>query len=240
MVDNPQRRTAMVALFIALLAGIMIFVPELVGIDGFEGGFAISFFSLFILIMAIITAAIYLSFANKVEKILRGEGLLAHWIYPADYWMDYAKKEYTTEKSEKKGLFLIVTGFALFFGVLFWVLDPEAGFYVFLMMIALIGIVAFAWRFSAWHTYHQNMTGPKEVYITKNAIYLNQRLYTWQTVLTSFDEATQENNQGLPLIVFRYTATTRAGPQTYITRVPIPKGQEETAKKIVKAINQEN
>ncbi len=240
MVDNPQKRTAMVALFIALLAGLMIFVPEFVGIDGFEGGFAISFFSLFILVIALITAGMYLSYANKVDKILRGEGLLAHWIYPPDYWIEYTKKEYKTEKTEKKGLFLIVTGFALFFGVLFWVLDPEAGFYVFLMMLGLIGIVAFAWQFSAWYNYRQNMTGVREVYITKDAIYLNRRLYTWQTVLTSFDEVTQENNQDMPLMVFRYTAATRTGPQTYTTRVPIPQGQEETAKKIIETINQQN
>lgn len=240
MVNNPQRRTAMVALFIAIIAGVMIFIPELIGIDGFEGGFAISFFSLFILIMAVITSVMYFGYARRVDTILRGEGLLAHWVYPSDYWVEYAKKEYVTEKTEKRGLFLIVTAFALFFGILFWALDPEAGFYVFLMMLGLIGIVAFAWQFSAWYTYKQNMTGTPEVYITKDAIYLNQRLYTWQTVLTSFDEVTQENNEGLALIVFKYTAATRTGPQTYITRVPIPKGQEEKAKEIIEIINQHN
>ncbi len=240
MVDNPQRRTAMAALFIGLIAGIMIFVPALIGIDGFEGGFAISFLSLFMLIAALVTAAMFMSYARKVDRILRGEGLLAHWIYPPDYWIEYTKKEYQTEKSEKKGLFLIVTAFALFFGVLFWAFDPEAGFYVFLMMLVLIAIIAFAWQFSAWYNYRQNMRGIREVYIAKDAIYMNKRLYTWQTVLTRFDEVTQQNNQGISLIVFRYTAATRAGPQTYTTRVPIPQGQEETAKKIIEIINQEN
>lgn len=78
MVNNPQRRTAMVALFIAIIAGVMIFIPELIGIDGFEGGFAISFFSLFILIMAVITSVMYFGYARRVDTILRGEGLLAH------------------------------------------------------------------------------------------------------------------------------------------------------------------
>jgi hypothetical protein len=218
----------------------MIFIPEIVGIDGMEGGFAISFVSFFITICAIIVAVMYLGFANKVDKILRGEGVLAHWTYTSDYWSDYTEKEYEAEKSEKKGLFLTITGFALFFGILFWVLDPEAGFLVFLVMLALIGLVGFAWRFSAWYTYKQNIGGVREAYITKDVVFMNKKLYTWNTVFTSFDEVKKKNNQGLSLLVFRYTTASRAGPQTYIIRVPIPHGQEELAMKIVEQINLQN
>jgi hypothetical protein len=127
----------------------MIFVPESVDIDGFDGGFAISFASLAIALTAAIVGLMYLGLAGKLDTILRGEGILAHWTYTSEYWAEYTKKEYETEKSEKKGLFPIVSGFALFFGILFWVLDEEAGFIVFLIMIGLIALVAFAWRFSA-------------------------------------------------------------------------------------------
>jgi len=192
---------------------------------------------LFIALSAAIVGVMYLGFAKKVDKILRGEGVLAHWTYASDYWIDYAEKEYVEEKSEKKGLFLIVTGFALFFGILFWVLDPEAGFVVFIVMLVLIGIVAFAWQFSAWHNYRQNIGGVKEAYITRDAIYMNRKLYTWDTVFSSFDEVSQKGNEGLLLLVFRFTSATRAGPQTYTIRVPIPLGQEEAAKKIVEEIN---
>ncbi len=215
----------------------MIFIPELVGIDGFEGGFALSFVSFFIAIFAAIVGVMYLGFANKLDKVLRGEGLLAHWTYTSDYWLDYTKKEYEEEKSEKKGIFLVVSGFALFFGILFWVLDPEAGVVVFLVMLALIGMVAFAWQFSAWHNYKQNIRGIKEAYIARDAVYMNRKLYTWATVFTCFDEVSQKGNQGLSLLVFRFTSATRAGPQTYTIRVPIPPGQEEAAKKIAEKIN---
>jgi hypothetical protein len=142
------------------------------------GGFAISFVSLFIAIVAAIVGVMYLGWADKLDKILRGEGILAHWTYTPEYWAEYTKKEYEEEKSEKKGLFLIVSGFALFFGILFWVLDAEAGFFVFLVMLGLIGLVAFAWRFSAWNNYRQNIGGVKEAYITKDAIYMNKKRYT--------------------------------------------------------------
>lgn len=241
MSSNPPKRTAVASFVVALFAAVLIFVPESVGIDGFEGGFAMSFACLAIALTAAIVGVMYLGWAGKLDKILRGEGILAHWTYTSEYWAEYTQKEYEEDKSEKKGLFLLVSGFALFFGILFWVLDPEAGFTVFLMMLGLIGLVAFAWRFSVWHNYRQNIGGGvKEAYITKDAVYMNRKLYTWRTVLTSFDEVTQQDNQGLALLIFKYTTYNRTGPQTYTTRVPIPPGQEETAKNIIQQINNQN
>jgi hypothetical protein len=239
--SNPPKRTAIFSFAVALFMAIMIFIPETVGIDGFDGGFAISFASLAIALTSAIVGVMYLGWAGKLDKILRGEGILAHWTYTPEHWAEYTKKEYEEEKSEKKGLFLIVTAFALFFGILFWALDPEAGFTVFLMMIGLIGLVAFAWRFSAWNNFRLNRDdGLKEVFITKDAVYLNKKLYTWRTVFTSFDDVTQDDNQGLALLVFKYSTASRTGPQTYTTRVPIPPGQEEAAKYVMQQINMQN
>lgn len=240
MTSNPPKRIALASIVVALSATIMIFVPELVGIDGFDGGFAISFVSILIAIVAAIVGVMYIGYAGKLDKILRGEGILAHWTYTSEVWAEYTQKEYREEKAEKKGLFLLVSGFALFFGILFWVIDAEAGFFVFLVMLGLIGLVAFAWQFSAWVNYRQNIGGVKEAYITRDAIYLNKKFFTWRTIFTRFDEVTQKNNHGLSLLIFKYTTTSRTGPQTYTTRVPIPPGQEENAKNIMQQINLQN
>lgn len=237
---NPPKRVALASFFAGLVFVVLIFVPEFLGVDGMAGGFALSFVFFFLAICAFVVFAFYFGFARKVDAILAGKGVLVHWTYAEDYWLDYAKKEYVEEKSEKRGLFLVVCGFALFFGVLFWVFDAEAGFYVFLVMLGLIGVCAFAWRFSAWYTYRQNISGVKEVYVTRDAVYLNRRLYAWSTVLAFFDEVAQKDNDGLALLVFKYTIVGRAGPQTYNVRVPVPRGQEEVAKNIVLQINRSN
>lgn len=240
MSSNPPKRTATISFAIALFAAVMIFVPGYLGIDGFDGGFAISFGSLFTAVVAVIVGIMYLSWAGKLDKILHGEGILAHWTYTAEFWAEYTEKEYEEEKTEKKGLFIVVSGIALFFGFLFWVLDAEAGFFVFLVMLGLIGLVAFTWRFSAWYNYKQNINGVKEAYITKESVYINKKFVTWHALFTSFNEARIENNHGLSVIAFKYTLTNRTGAQTYTTRVPIPPDQEETAKNIIQQINQQN
>jgi len=103
--------------------------------------------------------------------------------------------------------------------------------------LSLIGIVAFAWQFSAWRNYRQNIGGVKEAYIARDAIYMNKKLYTWDMALTSFDEVSQKDHDSLSLLVFKFTSATRTGPQTYTIRVPIPSGQDEVAKKIVEEVN---
>ena len=157
----------------------------------------------------------FMGSASKLDRILRGEGVLAHWVYPQEFWEQFMGKEYIEEKSEKKGLFLIITAFALFFGVLFWVLDPEAGFYVFLVMLGLIGLCFMAWQLSAWSNLRQNSrTGIKEVYISKDAVYLNGKFISWTGWFSHFNSVALEQRRGISILVFHYTIYTgRAGPQ---------------------------
>jgi preprotein translocase subunit SecE len=233
---NPMKRNALLSLFVTVLFTVMIFVPGLLGVDGFDWGYAFSFLSLFVAVSAAVVSVLFFNLARRLDALLRGEGVLAHWTYEPKYWSEYTKTEYETEKSQKKGLFLVVAAFALFFGVLFWVLDSEAGFIVFLSMLGLIGVVGFAWRFSAWTNYKQNLNGIREAYITKDAIYLNQKMYSWRGPLARFVGVSMESSHGVTVLAFKYsTETGRAGPQTYVTRVPVPKGQEETASKIIQA-----
>jgi hypothetical protein len=236
---NPPKVTAIVCFIVAAFFALMIFIPGLIGIDGFDGGFAISFVSIIIVAVAVIFGVYNLNWSSKLEKLLRGEGLLAHWIYTPELWAYFTEKEYKEEVTEKKGLFIVVTAFALFFGFLFWALDSEGGFVVFLVMLGLIGLVAFVWRFSAWSNYRQNRgSGIKEAYITRDAVYMNHKFTSWRAPLTSLDSVTTKNNDGLQLLVFTYTVINRFGPQTYTTRVPIPPGQEDAARYVMEQFQQ--
>ncbi len=163
--------------------------------------------------------------------------MFVHWTYEDQRWQEYTRKEYAEELSEKKGLFLIISAFALFFGFLFWFLDNEAGFVVFLVMLGLIGLVGFTWRFSAWYSLRQNENGIKEAYVARSGIYMNRRLYTWRLFSAKLLGVEIKNSKDSLLLKFSYTAFTFPSPQTYTVRVPIPIGQEEAAKNIVLQFN---
>ena len=237
MNDNPLRKTTIAGIFITAIGIWILFAPELIGIDAFKGGFAISFGGFFIAIAGIIVVIFYVYLAGILDRILRGENLLAHWTYSPEIWHKYTEKEYAEEKIEKKGLFFVVSAFALFFGALFWLIDPESGFYVFLSMIGLIAIIAFTWQFSAWYYYKQNKTGEREAYISRDGIYMNRKLYTWHLLGSRLMSAEIEDKHGLSLLIFKITAITLPGPQTYTIRIPVPYEQQEKAKTIMQQLN---
>jgi MFS family permease len=237
LTDNPLMKTMILGLVVTAVGIMMIFGPGIVGIDGFDGGFAISFVGLFVSILGLVVAGFYFQQANILGGILRGEGLLVHWTFDDELWKEYSRKEYAEEISEKKGLFVIVSVFALFFGFLFWFLDNEAGFFVFLAMLGLIGLVGFAWRFSAWYNREQNERGVKEAYLARSGVYMNRRLYTWRLFSAKLLGVEIKNSGVLSFLKFSYTSFTYPGLQTYTIRVPIPKGQEEVAKTILQQLN---
>jgi hypothetical protein len=237
LVKNPLMKTVKFGFLITAIGISMIFGPGFVGIDGFDGGYAISLTGLFVTILGLLVIGFYYQEAKILDNILRGEGLLVHWTFDNQIWQQYTQKEYVEEINEKKGLFLIVTAFALFFGFLFWFLDNEAGFVVFLLMLGLIGLVGFTWRFSAWYIRKQNIEGVKEAYIARTGVYMNQRLYTWRFFSAKLLKVEIKKEKASSVLKFSYTAFSFPGPQTYAVRVPIPIGQEETAKNIVVQLN---
>ncbi|MGD6808694.1 MAG: hypothetical protein ACQCN3_03260 [Candidatus Bathyarchaeia archaeon] len=238
---NPQKRNSLILVCTAAFWVLMIFVPFLIGIDGFDGGYAISFVSFFLAITFGVATGFYYNQALKLDDILNGKNVLAHWTYTSQQWGIYSKKEYKTEMQEKRGLFLVVTAFALFFGVLFWFFDPDAGFYVFVTMLGLIGLIGFTWRFTTWQNYRQNTTGTPEAYISKDAVYLNSKLYCWRAPLTHFDKATLENKRGVDVLTFRFTVFSgRTGPQIYTVRVPVPEGRKAEAEEVARQVNMQN
>jgi hypothetical protein len=230
--DNPLKKSAAVWFVFGIIGFVLIFVPGLVGIEGMSGGFAISLFCLFLGIIGIVGGVVYAMYASILDRTIRGDRLLAHWTYPPEEWRKYAEKEYVEDKAEKKGLFIVISVFALVFGFLFWAFDPEDGFYVLLMMLGLIALIGFVWLFSSWFSHRQNLRSVGEVYISKGAVYLNRSLHTWAVFGSSLNDVSLKTIRGLKMLVFDYSALTYP-PRSIAVRVPVPGGQEDVAETIV-------
>lgn len=235
--DNPPRRTANIWIIITGLAVFAIFAPHIFGMDGFSGGFAISTLSFFLAITGTIVVVIYLKRAKVLDRILQGEKLLAHWTYSPEQWSQYTEDEFQTERKEKWNLFFIVAGFALFFGILFFIFDQEAGLWVFISMLALIALIAFVAWFAAWYNYRQNKKYLGETYITSDAVYLNKQLHTWRGLGARLESVILAEDKSQQLLAFTYSAPTQHGRQDYTVRVPVPRGQEKAAEMLAEKFN---
>jgi len=233
MKHNPSRRTAIIWGIITALAIFAIFAPHIFGMDELKGGFAISAISFIVAITGIIVSVIYTKRARLLDRILDGDNLLAHWTYSQEEWNQYAENEFQTEKNEKRVLFYIVAGFALFFGILFFIFDREAGLWVLIAMLGLIALIAFVAWFAAWYNHCQNKKYLGEAYITRDAVFLNRELHTWRGLGAKLESVILVEKESQQLLAFTYSAPTRMGKQEYIIRVPVPKGQKKAAEKLI-------
>jgi len=237
MKDNPQRRTAIIWGIVTAVAVFAIFAPHIFGMDEFGGGFAISTISFFVAITGIIVVVIYIGRARALDRMFQGENLLAHWTYTPEQWKKYTELEYKTESREKWKLFYLVAGIALFFGIVFFIFDREAGLVVFLVMLGLIALIAFVAWISAWSTYRQNKKYLGEAFIAKDAVYLNRQFHTWKGLGARLESVILAQEKGQQLLAFTYSMPTRTGIQEHTIRVPVPPGQEKSAGKIAEALN---
>ena len=232
--NNPPLQTIVAWAIITALAVFGIFAPSLFGMDGFKGGYAISFVSFFMVIAGIIVIVIYSGRARAVSRILKEDNILAHWTYDPAEWNEYAEKQYVEEKKEKRVLFYIIAAWALFFGILFFLLDNENGLWVLVLMLALIAVIAFTAWFTSWYNYRENKKYLGETYITEDAVYINRQLHTWRGLGARLDSVDLNQGEFQLLLRFVYSAPTRTGMQEYALNIPVPKGQEEAAEKIFK------
>ncbi len=229
---NFYKKVSRIAWVVALIFLIGIFLPEYFGIDGMNGGFALSVFSGFFAMVAIITAIIYGMYGKKFTSVMKGENVIARWEYSKEEWDKYTEEEHKRNKEGKTFLFYIVSGWAVFFGILFPIFDFENGIWVSAVMgglILLIGFVAFT---SIWYDHRRNLKKRGEILIAKGGVILNGQLHNWEGPMAKFHGVALCEDKKQPYLQFDYQAGQEI--HQYSARIPIPEGKMEEAEAIVR------
>jgi hypothetical protein len=233
MKSNPQKKVAIWALAAALIGLFLMFGPVGLGwMDGFGGGFALAAFGLIIMIAGITTAVLFFRLAKRYDFILSDKNPLAHWTYSDTEWRAFTEADYKIDKKNRWILVGIISAFALFFGIVFAIVDPEAGIYVLFVMLGLIVLVSITAFLTSQQNYRHNVRHKGETLIASEGIILNGQLHAWN-VIGSRLERVDYMEEAPPMIEFEYSAISRNGRDSYTVRVPIPSGQEKGARDIV-------
>jgi hypothetical protein len=236
-IENPQRRMAKYWLMLAAFGVLMALFPFLISMDMMNWGFAIVFFSFLPIVAGLVGAFFYFQRARTLDNMLKGEKVLAHWRYSADEWDRFASEEAEEEKSEKTGLFLVITAFALLFGFLFLLFAPdrEAGRWVFVAMLGLIVIIAITAFLSIRFSPFRSRGRPTEAYVSDDGVFINGTLHTWNVPGTMLSKA--EFQAGPPsLLEIEYSFVTRYGMDFATVRVPVPQGEEAAARQVAQRL----
>ena len=232
-----SKKTAKISLVVSIISFIGIFIPELVGIDGFNGGFAISTFCIFIFISGVVTSLVFWRMSVKEDKIISGTNLIAHWTYSKEEWKKFTEVEFKTDKSYKNMLFYIILFFALFFGIIFYIFDPENGIYVFYVMIGLIVLMFFVAKYSIWSAHKSNLKSLGEVYISPDGVIVNGLFHAWNMIGAKLEDINYDEKSNPKFLEFEYSTIARYGRQSNYVRIPVPKSEEKNVDEIIKKIS---
>lgn len=233
--ENNQNKIMMLGLFITLTGIILLILPPIIGLDGFNGGFALQFISVALIIpIGITTAIMYRKRANALTKILNGQELITYWKYGKEEWLKYAEDEYARDKSDKNIIFIILIIISAVVMSVFFVAakDKHAALIVAMVLIGIIIFIKILVLITTKARYIHNKNNIGDVYIGKIGVYLNKRLHTWGVFLSWFEGAVY--NKKTKCIEITYSIFARQGKDYNTVRVPVPKGKEKEAEKVLK------
>ncbi len=217
-------KTALIIAVLSLICAVL--SPSFV--EGMSGGFALSFLFGFVSLAFFVTAFLYRRLGKEQDHLLSGK-VLVRWSYTDDFWKKYTEAEYIREKSYKKTLFLIVAGWAVLFGILFPLFDPESGIFVTYVMGALIVMIGIVAYLSAVIPYRRNLSHRGEAIISRTGVYLNGQMHSWNMAGMTLQRVGFVDTEEPHYIEFVYSGAT----SEYSVCVPVPVGEDEKAREVV-------
>jgi hypothetical protein len=238
---NPQRKVAAAWLCITLLGVFLALLPYASNMDMMRGGYALVMVSILLIITGLIATLVYRKRTRTLDAMLKGEDLLVHWTYTTQEWARFAEAEAKSDRSAKIGLFLVISAFALLFGLMFWLFgeDEEAGFLVFLAMAGLIAVIGLTAFLSIKIPYWRNRRRVGEVWISGSGAFVNGALHTWNSLGCRFEGVSYHRTSNpavCSLLEFTYSYPARHGSELATVRLPVPVGRDAEARRVCEVL----
>lgn len=236
---NPEKNYAFITIGIALVAIVLIFLPGWIGMDGMDGGYALSFIAVWLAISAALVAWYFWGRASQIDRMLKGQELLAHWTYTPAEWQAYANTEKEEQLQENRVLWYFMAGMCILTGIVFWLIDREAGLFVLLFMLALTGLLAIV-AFGLPRLRRQRQAGKTgEAWMAPTAVFFDGVFYPVKSRMMWLDKVEFQEASGAAPASLRFYIShfVRSGIQNRILRVPVPNGRSEEALGLMEQYN---
>lgn len=228
---NSQRRIVNLWLILMAVFVFLIFLPSIIGLDGFDGGFFMSFTAGFMVIMSLVVILIYRSRAKQLDKILKGEGRIAVWRYTQDEWIRFIAADFEDEKKSKRTLFFVVAVISIVVGLIMAIVLEDA--LAFLIAAGIIPIVAIPAFWAPRYRYNKLKNSEPKALIAEKGVIIGKMFHLWVNLGARLDQVLINTEEIPNRIEFTYSIPTRNGRQVEVARVPVPKGKKEDALRIV-------
>jgi hypothetical protein len=209
------------------------FVPALVGLEGMSGGFAVITLCGFVALSAFVVAVVFFRSAQRLDRLLFGPSLFAHWTYSLQEWVRFTEVELGEEKSGKRALFrwvasiiaVVTAGFVL-------VLRDEASLFVAAVMGVLTLVLwALSVRGPEWSRRRALRAGP-EAWLGPEGAFVGGMFYDFGMTGSDLESVGLREAEGVLVLEGVYSYLARYGRESVSFRVPVPGGDEEEGRRV--------
>lgn len=233
-IKNKQRRIVNVWIIITLVFITGIFSPRIIGIDGMDGGFAISTLCALMVITGIIVIIFYNIRARRLDKLLNNKNIIARWEYAPEEWMKFTEYNFAEDKKIRRGMFKVVTIIAIVIGVILTLMMQSIIIaYVMIGIIIIVSIPAFL---GPVVKHNRNLKNKGIVLISENSVFLNGEFFSWNMSGAMLDSVEKVFENDVFCLLVKYNYPTRTGIQTDEIRIPVPKGKENEADTVINSL----
>lgn len=183
---------------------------------------------------------IFIRQAKRLERLFKGDELLAHWIFE----LDDRDKKIQKEFENKKGLhlmmlvvigtlFLLITGLFVIFG--FDDFSDALGFMILMGGIFLV-VSAFA-LITPYISYHKNKKSTPQIFIGPYSVWMMGEYTQWKAPFIKITGIVYGKSEVGNAIEIHLNIYQRFGPQPHLVFIPIPKGKEEEGLRIAQNLS---
>ena len=186
-VKNSQQKAVVISLIVSLTGVILTYLTFTEGNPLYKA-YAVTLISIFIVLAGLIAAFILRSRAKKMKTLISGENVIASWQLSHQKKKEYANFLFQNEKEKNKAIIWITSVLiVVVFGIFILVIDEGKGV-MFLVMIALIAIIAaFAFAMPAYYR-NKNLNGDGVVLIGLKFAYINGFFHNWDFPLSGIQK----------------------------------------------------
>lgn len=231
--DNPRRRSAWRSLWIAAILLGTCFIPAFVEMDMMNGGYALIFVAGVGMLSAFVVALWFFASARRLDRLLGGDELFAHWVYPPEQWQRFADVEYGLEVADKRALFRFVAAIIFVVTAAFVLFaHDEASLFVAGVMGALVILLWLLATFGPGMQKARHLSAPPEAWIGPAGVLIGGTFHDFVMVAGHVDHAEVIDVGGALVLEITYTYVSRTGVSFATARAPVPNDDAREAARV--------
>ena len=236
--ENKEWKRMYGSVAAALIFGILC-ISAFTYIDGMSGGFALAFVSFFLAISSLAVALLFLQRARLTDAILRGDQVIAHWVYPDADVRQSIEREYEGYRENNRALIRVMGVMFIAVIVFFLIFVKDGGVETAVIMFAVLLVLFIVSRVTPGLERSRALHASHETFIARNGFIYEGGLYPFRSFLmrmtgVKFHEATKKLP---PVLVFSFLQVIGLYIlNPFEVSVLVPEGQEEKAREIAAEI----